>query len=42
MTGDLYITRDCKLIGHQFGLGSGFPAESGIQSSRLTASRFLP
>ena len=24
MTKDLYITRDCKLIGHQFGLGSGF------------------
>jgi len=21
MTGDLYITRDCKLIGHQFSLG---------------------
>ena len=24
MTGDLYISLDCKLIGHQFGLGSGF------------------
>jgi len=27
MTEDLYITRDCKLIGHQFGLGSGFKVQ---------------
>ncbi|MEA3358656.1 MAG: hypothetical protein U9R17_04515 [Thermodesulfobacteriota bacterium] len=36
--GDLYITRDCKLIGHQFGLGSGFR----VQSSGLTALHFFP
>jgi len=31
MTGDLYIPGDCKLIWHQFGLGSGFK----IQGSRF-------
>jgi len=38
MTGDLCITRDCKLIGHHFGLGSGFK----VQSSGLTALPFFP
>jgi hypothetical protein len=34
ITGDLYIPQDCKLIGHQFGLGYR------VQGSRFRVNRF--
>jgi len=38
MTEDLYIPRDCKLIVHQFGLGSGFK----IQGSEVNHFALFP